>query len=356
MTSRICLFLTILWFPLIASATHLRGGQIKIEKTSNSTLSHKITVTGYSDLRSSVDFGGGQIDMGDGHTFELWDLVDEPYFTLISENVGYYEFEFEYTYAFPGRYQISYNEQNRNANVMNMDSSVDTPFYIEATIILDPFVGHNNSPVFGSDPVFYAVTFTHYQSDLAVTDKDGDSLSYELSIPKMSRNMEVENYRLPDSPEFYFNFGKGDENQSGPPIFEISSDGVLSWNAPALLGEYCVSVTVHEWRVIQGEWYKLSSVSRDFSIIVESSGLPGPEPLSITKPNNPLTNVYPNPFGAELFLEVSDSDEVFWLIDLSGKNWGTLKKGTNHVQHLPSGVYLAKGTKGTLKKLIKTGE
>lgn len=47
-------------------ATHIRAGEIIAERVSTQTLTYKITVVGYTDTRSSVVFGPGEIDFGDG--------------------------------------------------------------------------------------------------------------------------------------------------------------------------------------------------------------------------------------------------------------------------------------------------
>jgi hypothetical protein len=49
-----------------AFATHIRAGEITAERVSIQTLTYKITVVGYTDTRSSVEFGPGFINFGDG--------------------------------------------------------------------------------------------------------------------------------------------------------------------------------------------------------------------------------------------------------------------------------------------------
>ncbi|MEO0332310.1 MAG: gliding motility-associated C-terminal domain-containing protein, partial [Bacteroidota bacterium] len=57
---------------------------------------------------------------------------------------------------------------------------------------------------------------------------------------------------------------------STPVFLDLDAfNGLLTWNAPANLGEYNVAFIVEEWRTIEGEWFRLGYVTRDMQIIVE---------------------------------------------------------------------------------------
>src|SRR5690554_7486572 len=49
-----------------ALATHIRAGEIIAERISVQALTYRITVVGYTDTNSSVIFGPGEINFGDG--------------------------------------------------------------------------------------------------------------------------------------------------------------------------------------------------------------------------------------------------------------------------------------------------
>src|SRR5690554_5189413 len=51
-----------------AMATHIRAGEIIAERISVQALTYRITVVGYTDTGSSVIFGPGEINFGDGRT------------------------------------------------------------------------------------------------------------------------------------------------------------------------------------------------------------------------------------------------------------------------------------------------
>src|SRR5690606_25116471 len=111
-------------------------------------------------------------------------------------SVAYAYIELTHTYNGIGTYIISYREPNRNEGVLNMDRSVETTFYLETQIKIDPFIGCNESPYLSIPPIDRAcpgVLFTH---NPGAYDPDAeDSLSYEMVVPFADRNTEVLNYR-----------------------------------------------------------------------------------------------------------------------------------------------------------------
>lgn len=259
-------------------ATHIRAGEIVAVRTSNASLTYKFTVVGYTDTGSSVIFGGGEIDFGDGTVLSLTDAAEQSGTTPLEDEVAYNFFEITHTFAAPGKYTVRYNERNRNAGVQNMSNSVDTPFYIETTILIDPFVGLNNTPVFLVPPIDKGAVGAAFLHNPGAYDSDGDSLSYRITIPKQSFDREVNNYLSPADPEFYENFLQGNENLSDVPVFEINAiTGNLLWDAPGAPGEYNIAFIVDEWRNIEGQWFLLGSLTRDMQIIIEDTDNERPE-------------------------------------------------------------------------------
>lgn len=261
-----------------AFATHIRAGEIIAVRTSNSSLTYKFTVIGYTDTGSSVVFGGGEIDFGDGTVVNLTEAAENNGTTPLEDEVAYNFFEITHTFSAPGKYTIRYNERNRNAGVQNMSNSVDTPFYIETTILIDPFVGLNNTPVFLVPPIDKGAVGAAFLHNPGAYDSDGDSLSYRITIPKQSFDREVNNYLSPADPEFYDNYLQGNEAQSDVPEFTIDPiTGNLLWDAPGAPGEYNIAFIVDEWRKIEGQWFLLGSLTRDMQIIIEDTDNERPE-------------------------------------------------------------------------------
>ncbi len=259
-------------------ATHIRAGEITARRTSTQTLTYEITVVGYTDTRSNVIFGPGEINFGDGRETtlntesqfvrvrDLGNQIEENTFTII------------HTYQGPGQYIIRFTEFNRNDLTLNMDNSVDTPFYVETMITIDPFIGVNNSPVLTIPPVDSGGVNIRYIHNPGAFDPDGDSLAYffdENTVrPKREFQRFVDNYRSPASGEFSFNR----EDGSGNPFISMDPvTGDLIWDAPGLAGQYNIAFRVEEWRRINGEYQMIGYVVRDMQIIIENTDNQRPE-------------------------------------------------------------------------------
>tara|TARA_B100001564_G_scaffold346104_1_gene345477 strand:- start:443 stop:3265 length:2823 start_codon:yes stop_codon:yes gene_type:complete len=254
-------------------STHIRAGEVVARRISTTSLTYEFTVIGYTDTGSEVEFGGGEFSFGDGNIISVLDEGSISSQKILLDNqVALNLYKIVHTFQAPGRYVVSYFEQNRNDEIVNMDNSVDTPFFIETEILIDPFFGLNNTPVLLIPPIDNGVVGIRYIHNPGAFDPDGDSLSYELVIPMQSGEFEVTNYRYPNFEEFYQDFGQGNEAGLGEPTFTLDSIvGDLIWDAPGLGGEYNFAFRVVEWRKVDGEWYKLGHVTRDMQVIIEES-------------------------------------------------------------------------------------
>lgn len=263
-----------------AWATHLRAGEITVERVSCNSLTFRITVTVFTNtINTNVLFGGEDdwLDFGDGNRMLIPEQENVPRPDL-GEGIATASFTVTHTYSGNAKYVISYSEPNRNAGVVNMDGSVNTRFYIETLLIVDPFLGCNNSPKLLVPPIDRACTGIAWFHNPGAYDPDGDSLSYELVIPFRDINTTVVNYRDPANPGFYTNFSNGNETGDGPPFFNINPvDGTLTWNAPGSIGEYNIAFVIREWRLINGNWITIGFVRRDMQIIVDDCDNERPE-------------------------------------------------------------------------------
>lgn len=260
-----------------AQATHLRAGEITVIRENCNSLQFTITITVYTNTGSSVLFGGrvGEediLDFGDGVTMLVPETPNTPRPDL-GPAVGTASFTVTHTYPGPGIYTISYREPNRNEGVLNMDNSVNTRFYIETQIKVDPFLGCNNSPVLLIAPIDQACTGVAFQHNPGAYDPDGDSLSYELVTPFSDRGLPVVRYQDPSANEprnFYSDYGSGNETGDGTPTFSIDPrEGTITWNAPGTAGEYNIAFVIREWREIPGQgWVEVGFVRRDMQILV----------------------------------------------------------------------------------------
>jgi hypothetical protein len=265
-----------------AQATHLRAGEIIVERKNCTSLTFTITINAYTNTESPIRFGDGVLTFGDGSEPFRTPTVENTLRPDLGPSIGLVSYSRTHTFPGPGRYVISYLEPNRNAGILNMFNSVDTQFYLETVINIDPFLGCDNSPKLLIPPIDKACTGAAWYHNPGAYDPDGDSLSYELTIPKQAKDQYVNNYRDPNVEEFYSRIGLdynvSNETSDGPPTFTIDSkSGTLIWNAPGAPGEYNIAFLVKEWRKIGGSWVLLGYVTRDMQIIVEDCNNKRPE-------------------------------------------------------------------------------
>ncbi len=254
-------------------STHIRAGEIIAKRISTTSLTYEFTIIGYTDTGSEVEFGGGSFSFGDGNSIEILEESAISAQKILLENqVALNLFKVIHTFQAPGRYVVSYFEQNRNAEIINMENSVDTPFFIETEILIDPFFGQNNTPILLIPPIDNGVVGIRYIHNPGAYDPDGDSLSYELLIPLQDKGIEVINYRYPNYQDFYKVYNEGSEGALGPPTFTLDSIiGDLIWNAPGSQGEYNFAFRVVEWRKVGDQWFKLGHVTRDMQVLIKDS-------------------------------------------------------------------------------------
>ena len=261
------------FFVIESQATHLRAGDIIVERENCSSRRFKITVTVYTNTGSTVRFGGEQdiLNFGDG----TWELVPEtentPRPDLDDEGtVATASYTTYHTYPSTGTYIISYREPNRNEGVLNMDASVNTTFYLETVIKIDAFLGCNNTPKLLIPPIDHACPGVAWTHNPGAFDPDGDRLSYELVVPYSDRRTEVINYKDPNNSKFYNNFNNANEEGTGPPTFSIDPvTGTITWDAPGAIGEYNIAFHIIEWRFKNGQWVQMGYVRRDMQILVD---------------------------------------------------------------------------------------
>ncbi len=249
-------------------ATHIRAGEIIAERISVQTLTYRVIVVGYTDTRSSVVFGPGTINFGDGREEQLNTESDFSLVEALGNQIEKNTFVITHTFQGPGNYTIRFQEFNRNDKTLNMDNSVDTPFYVETRITIDPFIGVNNSPVLTIPPVDNGAVNVRYIHNPGAYDPDGDSLAYELDVPKQAFQRTVNNYRSPASNEF----SKSQENGTTPAFLKLDPVfGDLVWDAPGTAGQFNVAFRIKEYRKLNGKFELIGYVVRDMQIIIENS-------------------------------------------------------------------------------------
>jgi gliding motility-associated-like protein len=238
-----------------ASATHNRAGEITYVQTGPLTIT--MTVTTYTKTSSlSADRDSIEIFWGDG-TSEFVQRSNGKGIPLGNDvKLNTYVKE----HAYPGRatYTIGFADPNRVANILNVNypNSVEVEFFLSTTFtLLDPqFQGTNSSAILLQPPVDIACANKVFIHNPNAFDPDGDSLSYELIVPKMSAQEEVPGYLFPNE------VSPGVLNQ----ITLNSATGDFTWNTPRQQGEYNIAIRINEWR----GGILLNSIIRDMQILV----------------------------------------------------------------------------------------
>ena len=287
--------------PQLAQATHLRAGDIQSQVDSitgnPNHLYFKMTI--YRDKNSSVpqDLSNTTIFFGDATELRGndKDAAGKPLMTRVTDAVRstvdteIIYFYFDHFYSGAGKYVVSFIGENRNDGIKNMFNSVNTTFYIESEVTINPVYGLNHSPVLKAPALDRAAVQQVFLHNPAAYDADGDSLAYKLidcrQVVGGATAAETNNntplpipctrYVLPDNQSIlpgarqvaYAGVPAGDPTKNAV-IGQNAYDGQITWNAPALAGIYNIAFVVEEWRRINGFYRQIGSVVRDMQIIV----------------------------------------------------------------------------------------
>lgn len=238
------LIIILMFFSLLASATHNRAGEISFRKIGVNQF--EITLITYTRIETPADRPIIQIDWGDGTIDSLVRSPGFPEFIAIDINKN--EYKAIHTFPSPGTYTVSLEDPNRNENVVNIPNSIDIPFYIETEIIINPFLGDNASPVLLNPPIEIACENVIFQHNPSAFDPDGDSLAFSLINALGTDGEPIGGYTIPAG-------------------VTIDPDlGTLTWDSPNSTGEYNFAILIEEFR--QG--FKIGSMIRDMQVTVKA--------------------------------------------------------------------------------------
>lgn len=242
-------------------ATHNRAGEITYEHISGFT--YKVTITTYTKSSSyDADRDSLPIYWGD-NTYEIIPRSEEVNVGIDIKRNKYIRL---HTYPGAATYTISMEDENRNEDIANIPGSVNTPFFTESQLTISPQeFGFNNSPVLQNPPIDFANIGQLFIHNPSAYDPDGDSLSYELVVPKGRNGKIIPGYEFPDK------FPESPENQIN--IDAITGD--FTWNTPKLIGEFNIAIKVTEYR----NGIVIGSILRDMQIKVNSLENTSPEIL-----------------------------------------------------------------------------
>lgn len=226
-------------------ATHNRAGEITYRQISD--LTFEITIITYTATGPgwTADRPELEIQWGDNTTSVLprVEKIDLPDDYRRNKYIG------THTYPGPGVYVIVVEDPNRNLGVNNIPNSVNTIFSISTTMLIDPTLGVNNTPILTQPPVDKAAVGQVFVHNPGAYDPDGDSLSYKLTICRAENGEPIEGYTLPAA-------------SNSLSVDEITGD--LVWDTPVYAGVYNIAMLIEEWR----DGIKIGQIIRDMQIEV----------------------------------------------------------------------------------------
>ena len=298
----ICIFL----LPLNLWASHNRGGEITYIHLGG--LTYEITITTCTD----PGIGGNQnpdreelkIDFDLGTSYAVSDTFQRTSQVLAGQ-FKKNKYTGTHTFSSPGTHTITVEDPNRNAGIININSSDQIVFALKTVINISAFLGPNSSIQFDECPCpEIACVNKPYTYNPMGYDPDGDSLSYELVSPLGQGAIPLANtvYTIPNLTP-----------QNSSSAFGIDpSSGTVFWNNPMMQGEYNFTIKIKEWR----NGFEVGYVIRDIQLSV-SAQCPN-NPPAITPVPDKCVNVndtlnfiiYGNDPNQD-FLEISESGLPF---------------------------------------------
>jgi len=243
------IFLLIFLFSVIATnvfATHMRAGTITYRCLGG--LSYEFTITTYTNTLSQADRPSYDISCGDGNTLTIPRISKTPVGNP-NDEISLNIYVGKYTYGGPDTYIISLEDPNRNIGILNIPNSVNIPFYIQTTLVINPFIGCNDSPEIVNPPIEDGCVGVPFLYNPNAYSDNGDSISYQLINCKGDGGLDIPGYTLPAaSNSFTLN-----------PV-----TGNLIWNSPEQQGSFNVAILISEWKY----GILLSSVTEDMQITI----------------------------------------------------------------------------------------
>ncbi|PIE87740.1 MAG: hypothetical protein CSA04_05475, partial [Bacteroidetes bacterium] len=239
-------------------ATHQRAGEIVYRHISG--LTYEVSIITYTFSESPADRCELEIQWGDGNSGTLRRVNGEPGITpagiycehtgeMVGERIRKNVYTGEHTFASSGDYTISVEDPNRNYGVINIPNSVNVPLYVDTRLLINPFLGVNNSPQLLLPPIDMGCVGHPFVHNPGAYDPDGDSLSYELVACRGEQGQNIPGYILPEASSLF----------TMDPV-----TGDVFWDAPVMQGEYNIAFLVKEWR----EGVLIGHVTRDMQIII----------------------------------------------------------------------------------------
>jgi len=206
MMKRLGIFISFMCCAAIAWATHQRAAEISYRHVTG--LTYEVKIITYTYTPSPADRPELEIFWGDGTSSMLKRTQKVNLPDNISLNVYDYKPEVgavtnRHTYSSPGTYVLYMEDPNRNYGVVNIPNSVNVPMYVETQLVINPFLGYNNSPTLLNPPVDIGCVGQIYIHNPGAYDIDGDSLSYRMVICKTTGGIDIPGFTYPQASDVF---------------------------------------------------------------------------------------------------------------------------------------------------------
>ena len=230
-------------------ATHNRAGEITYRHLGG--FQYEVTIITYTKSDSPADRPDLGISWGDGSVDTIPRINGLGLGELVAPSIKMNRYIGVHTYPGPSIYLISFEDPNRNGGLVNIPNSVNVPFYVSSELVINPFLGINNSVQLLNPPIDEACPGQIFIHNPGAYDPDGDSISYRISVCLGEDGLSIPGFNQPQA----------SNNFTLDPV-----TGDLVWDAPLPngVGEYNVAFIVEEWR----RGVRIGYVTRDMQINV----------------------------------------------------------------------------------------
>jgi gliding motility-associated-like protein len=266
MKKALLICILVLFGCIQAIATHQRAAEITYRHISGLTYEAKIIT--YTFTPSPADRPTLDIFWGDGTSSTLVRTQKNALPDNMTLNIYEYKPEIgattnRHSYSSPGTYTLYMEDPNRNYGVVNIPNSVNVPMYVQTVIVINPFLGYNNSPTLLNAPIDVGCVDQVFIHNPGAYDIDGDSLSYRLVNCKTTGGIDIPGFSQPAaSNSFSINAVTGD----------------VIWDTPVMQGEYNIAFVIDEWR----HGVVIGSLTRDMQIKILACDNNPPIIISLT--------------------------------------------------------------------------
>ena len=249
-------------------ATHNRAGEITYQYIGDVShpFKYRVTVTTYTNTYlTQADRCDLVVYFGDGDSATA-PRINGPNSLcpgshdgiMILPNTKLNIYQVDHNYHGAGNYFITMDDANRNSAICNIPNSVDQSFTLITQLIINPFLGFNNSPTLLNPPIDDACVDQCFSHNPGAFDAEGDSLVYSLSVC-YAGGTAIPGYSFPPV-------------TPGGNISIDSKNGDLTWCSPPSICQYNIAILIKEYRLLQGSSirYFVGSVLRDMQINVSA--------------------------------------------------------------------------------------